>query len=144
MRIISGCLSRTRSVIGEISDSTFLLQDSVDIRLSSFLCRLSSVVYHRSSITYYNRLFNSSLFRQLTPLLPCLRWPLVDGCCLMAPHLSGVAVWRPNFAAAVYDACQHPTSCSVTGTGLLVTTWCRLSPVFVTIDEGCDLSLIHI
>ena len=136
----------------------------------------------------------------------------IAGCCLLAPHLSGVAVWRCNFAAAVCDV-RLPTSFTVicgwhgaviggsfhkyrfcrnkhvlvatkhvfchdkrmlvvtkvlsrqtcacrdkafvklvfvatkivatkmilvtapvNDTGLLVTTWCRLSPVFVTVD----------
>jgi len=49
-------------------------------RLSSVDIRLASSVYHQSS----------SLSVHLYSSLPCLRWRLVDGCCLMAPHLSGV------------------------------------------------------
>ena len=81
-------------------------------RLSTFVKRLSSII--------------------------CLSVHLVDGCCLLAPHLSDVAVGRRNFVAAVCDACRHLSPCPVAGTGLLVTTRCRLSPVFVIVDEGCD------
>ena len=92
-------------------------------RLSSVDVRLASIINHLSVHLYSS--------------LPCLRWRLVDGCCLLATHLSGVAVGRRNFAAAVCDACRHPSPCLLLSRGLLVTTWCRLSPVFVTIDEGC-------
>ena len=132
------------SVVNRLS--TFVCRESaIDIRLLSVVCRQSSVVYRLSSITYCqfivssrHQFFNSSLFftfLQLTPLLPCLRWPLVDDCCLLAPHLSGVAVGCRNFAAAVCDACQYSSA----GKGLLATTWRRLSPVFVVVDEGCSL-----
>ena len=100
------------------------------IDISSIVCRRSFSVYRLSSIIYLSVNLYSSL--------PCLRWRLVDGCCLLAPHLSGAAVGRRNFAAAVCDACRHPSPCSVAGTGLLVTTWRRLSPIFVIIDEGCN------
>ena len=112
-----------------------------------FMCRHSSVVYRLSSVTYCqftgssdHQFFKSSLFfasLQLTLLLPCLRWWLVDDCCLLAWHRSGVAVWSHNFAAAVCDACQHPSPCSLAGTGLLVMTWCHLLPVCHR-QHGCD------
>ena len=122
----SVCLSRTRFVIRGNFRQYILLAglqlssyrlSSVDIRLASTINQLS--VHHYSS-------------------LPCLRWRLVDDCCLLAPHLFGVAVGLHNFVATVCDICRHPWPCPVAGTGLLVTTWCRLSPVFIIIDEGCD------
>ena len=120
VRIISGYLRGLGLLFREISNSIFWLQDSVDIRLSSFLCRqssvvLSSIVNHVLSVhrivwsSFLQLIFISSV----NPPQPCVRWWLVDGCCLLAPHLSGVAVWRRNFAAVVCDSCQHPTSCSV-------------------------------
>ena len=137
MRIIGVCLSRTRSVIRGNSRQYILIAGlyrlpSVVVSLSTFVSRLSPITYCQFIVSSDHQFFNSSLFfafLQLTPLLPCLRWRPVDGCCLLAPHLSGVAVWRRNFAAAVCDACRHPSPCSVAGTGLLVTTWCRLLPV---------------
>ena len=110
-----------------------LLSSYRSLDLSSYryiVYRLSTAVYRLSSIIYLSVGLYSSL--------PCLRWRLVDGCCLLATHLSGVAVGRRNFAAAVCDACRHPSPCSVAGTGLLVTTWCRLSPVLVIVGSGCD------
>ena len=119
MKINSVCLSRTRFVIGENFRQYILiagLQLSIPrvIDISSIVCRRSCSVYRQSSIYLSVHLYSS---------LPCLRWRLVDGCCLLAPHLSGVAVGRRNFAAAVCDACRHPSPCSVAGTGLLLTTW---------------------
>ena len=124
--INSVCLSRTRFVIrGHFRQYILFagLQLSIPraIDISSIVCRRSFSVYRLSSIIY----LSVNLYSSLT----------VDGCCLLAPHLSGAAVGRRNFAAAV---CRHPSPCSVAGTGLLVTTWRRLSPVFVIIDEGCN------
>ena len=122
VRIISGYLRGLGLLFREISNSIFWLQDSVDIRLSSFLCRPSSIFSCLSSIVNHvlsvQRIVWSSFLQfifisSINLSLPCVRWWLVDGCCLLALHLSGVAVWRRNFAAAVCDACQHPTSCSV-------------------------------
>ena len=181
VRIISVCVSRTRSVfrgyfrqyslIAELchrSSVDIRLSTLVVIRLSTFVCRqssvniclswigyrhssvvnrLSSVVSCLSSIVNHvlsvHRFVSSSILQlifilhlsSVNPLLPRLRWPLVEDCCLLAPHLSGVAVVCRNFAAAVCDACQHSSA----GTGLLATTWRRLSPVFVVVDEGCSL-----
>ena len=118
MKINSVCLSRTRFVIGENFRQYILiagLQLSIPRVIDLSIYRLRSCsVYRQSSIYLSVHLYSS---------LPCLRWRLIDGCCLLAPHLSGVAVGRRNFAAAVCDACRHPSPCSVAGTGLLVTTW---------------------
>ena len=145
MKINSTCLSRTRLLFGEISDSIFCLQDSSypviqwssypviqwsSYHLSSVVCRHSSSVYSLPSIIF--------LSVHLYLSLPCLHWRLVDGCCLLALHLSGVVVGRCNSAAAVCDTCRHPSPCPVAGMGLLVMTWCRLSHVFFIVDECCD------
>ena len=115
MRIIGVCLSRTRSVIRGNSRQYILIAGlyrlpSVVVSLSTFVSRLSPITYCQFIVSSDHQFFKSSLFfafLQLTPLLPCLRWRPVDGCCLLAPHLSGVAVWRRNLAAAACDACQQ-------------------------------------
>ena len=72
-------------------------------RLSSVDVRVASSVYHQSSMLSFH-LYSS---------LPCLRWRLVDGCCLLTPHPSGVVVGRRDFATAVCDACRDPLKSSV-------------------------------
>ena len=127
--LIAGLVCRQLSIV---SLSPFLSRhSSVVVHLSTFIS-LSSVTYCLFTISSDRQFFKSSLFfafLQLTLLLPCLRWPLVNDCCLLAQHWSGVAVWSLNFTAAVCDACQHPSPCSVAGTRLLVTSWCHLLPV---------------
>ena len=103
MKINSVCLSRTRFVIRSNFRQYILfagLQLSIPraIDISSIVCRRSFSVYRLSSIICLSVNLYSSL--------------PVDGCCLLAPHLSGAAVGRRNFAAAVCDACRHPSPCS--------------------------------
>jgi len=135
----SVCLSRARLLFGEISDSIFWLQDSsyrslqlscyrVNVYRLSIVCRRSSIVYHQSSIYQFIFIRHCHVYvGDWSTLAACwhstclvLRWGVVTS------------------AAAVCDACRHPSPCSAAGTGLLVTTLRRLSPVFVIVDEGCD------
>ena len=122
-------------LFGDISDSIFCLQDSsyrsleLSIyRLSSVDVRLASVVYHQSSI--YQLLF----------ILHChvyvgdwstvaARWHRT---CLVLRW--GVVTSLLQFVTPA-DTLHRAL---IAGTGLLVTTWRRLSPIFVIIDERCD------
>ena len=97
-------------------------------RLSSIVCRRSSIVYHQSSIYQFIFIRHCHVYvGDWSTLAAC--W---HSTCLVLRR--GVV----TSAAAVCDACRHPSPCSVAGTGLLVTTWRRLSPVCVIVDEGCD------
>ena len=134
VKINSVCLSRTRFIIRGNFRHHILI---AGLQLSSYRS-LEILIYRLLSVDVCLASIINHLSVHLYSSLPCLHWWLVDGCCLLAPHLSGVAVGHRNFAAAVCDACGHPSPCSVAGTGLLMMTWCRLLPVFVTIDKGCD------
>ena len=111
--------------------------------ISQYILIAALIISCLLSITYYQFIVLSDhqffiFILQLTPLLPCLHWPLINGGCLLAPPLSGVAAWCCNFTAAVCDTCQHSSPWSVVGMGLLMTTWCCLLPIFVIIDAGGD------
>ena len=87
------------------------------------VCRRSSSVYHQSSVYQFIFVLHCHVSVGV--------WSTVAVCwhrtCL-------VLQW-----GVVTSLLQSVTSpCPVAGTGLLVTTWCRLPPVFVISDEGCD------
>ena len=116
-------------LFGQISDSIFCLQDSsyrsleLSIyRLSSVDVRLASIVYHQSSVY------------QLIFILHCRS--TVAACwhrtCLVLRW--GVVTSLLQFVTPA-DTLHRAL---IAGTGLLVTTWRRLSPIFVIIDEGCN------
>ena len=136
MKINSVCLSRTRFVIrgnfrqyipiaGRQLSSCPVIDPSsyrsIDIyHLSSVEVRLTSSVYHQSSVYHFIFILHCHVYVG--------DWSTVAACW----HRTCLALrWGVvTSAAAVCDVCRHPSPCSVAGTGLLVTTWCRLSPVF--------------